>query len=68
MDEKQAIRIAIDVITGKHPSMRDYVIGANLYQQMKDRSPSAVRDHKQYTQLADAVRILEARLKQGRLF
>jgi hypothetical protein len=67
MNYKQALKLAIECITGEHPSMRQYVVGANAYK-MGIHTPANERDYKAYQELAEAMQEIEADQSQGRLF
>jgi hypothetical protein len=65
MTEAQALKIAVACITER---MKPYAFGANRYKMDGSRTPANVRDHEEYTRLAEAMLILERMMSQGRLF
>ena len=68
MNDKQALKLAIACITGEHPSMRQYTVGANAVKMMGSTAPGDLRDFKKYTQLCEAMTILERMIAQGQFF
>ena len=59
MTERQALNLAILVMKGKYPNIRDVTWDANTYKILNNRTPAAVRAYAQYRELAEALAILE---------
>lgn len=68
MNNKQALKLAIAVMSGKYPTLKDVTFEANRYKMLEARDHGAIRAHEQYLELVAAIAEIEAMMSQRELF